>query len=216
VLVWSQELFKSYRFFERNPGIYLYCPSASRALLTKRMANREQAERSSELHGFRRRYPKTKNYWIVTALNSLLQEHGLSQFCVEEVERSASVRGAKTIESDERVVCVAPEVSRLCLWILRSGTDKDGTKIVLVAQGVYFERVACEDIRREFGVHVSNEPYRRPSGCQRAAGRSKSNRRTQHRVRLPVKPASYDDHRVSSADASRTTRSITSWAEGMS
>ena len=56
------------------------------ALLTKSMANREQAERSSELHGFRRRYPKTKNYWVVTAVNDLLQEHGLSQFCVEEVE----------------------------------------------------------------------------------------------------------------------------------
>jgi hypothetical protein len=54
------------------------------ALLTKSMANREQAKRSSEPHEFRRRYPKTKNYWIVTALNYLLQKHGLSQFCVEE------------------------------------------------------------------------------------------------------------------------------------
>ena len=54
--------------------------------LTKGMAERERVERTSEPHGFRRRYPKTKNYFVVKALNYLLQEHGLSQFCVEEVE----------------------------------------------------------------------------------------------------------------------------------
>jgi hypothetical protein len=55
-------------------------------LLTKSMAAREQAERSDEPYGFRRRYPKTKNYFVVQALNCLLKEHGLSQFCVEESE----------------------------------------------------------------------------------------------------------------------------------
>jgi hypothetical protein len=53
-------------------------------LLTKGIANRERSERSSEPNGFRRRYPKTKNYFVVTALNYLFQQHGLSQFCVGE------------------------------------------------------------------------------------------------------------------------------------
>src|SRR5260221_13663685 len=48
--------------------------------LTKSMADRERAERSSEPYGFRRRYPKTRKYFIIIALNYLLQEHGLSQF----------------------------------------------------------------------------------------------------------------------------------------
>ena len=55
-------------------------------LLTKGIANRERAERSRKPYGFRRRYPKTKNYLVVNALNYLFQEHGLSQFCVEEGE----------------------------------------------------------------------------------------------------------------------------------
>jgi hypothetical protein len=55
-------------------------------LLTKGIANRERPERSSEPHGFRRRYPKTKNYFVVKALNHLFQEHGLSQFCVEQAK----------------------------------------------------------------------------------------------------------------------------------
>jgi Aldo/keto reductase family len=54
------------------------------------------------------------------------------------------------------------------------------------------------------------------SGIFESAASNQSNRRTQRKVRLLVKPTSYDDHRVSSADASRTTRSITSWAEGRS
>jgi len=53
-------------------------------LLTKGMANQERAERSSEPYGFRRRYPKTTNYLVIKALNHLLQEHGLPQFCVKE------------------------------------------------------------------------------------------------------------------------------------
>jgi hypothetical protein len=56
------------------------------ALLTKSMAERERAERSSEPYGFRRRYQKTRNSFVIMALNYLLQEHGLSQFCVGESE----------------------------------------------------------------------------------------------------------------------------------
>jgi hypothetical protein len=55
-------------------------------LLTKFVVGRERAERSNEPYGFRRRYPKTKNYFVVMALNHLLEEHGLSEFCVEETE----------------------------------------------------------------------------------------------------------------------------------
>jgi hypothetical protein len=55
-------------------------------LLTKSIAAREREERMSEPYGFRRRYPKTKNCFVVQALNYLLEEHGLSEFCVEEVD----------------------------------------------------------------------------------------------------------------------------------
>jgi hypothetical protein len=54
--------------------------------LTKSAAERERAERSNEPYGFRRRYPRTKNYFVVKALNHLFQEHGLSRFCVEEAK----------------------------------------------------------------------------------------------------------------------------------
>jgi hypothetical protein len=40
-------------------------------LLTKYVAAQEQAGRSGELHGFRRRYLKTKNYFVVQALKLL-------------------------------------------------------------------------------------------------------------------------------------------------
>jgi hypothetical protein len=60
-------------------------------LLTKGTAERERAERLSEAYGFRRRYPKTKNYFVIKALNYLFQEAGLAQFCVEEAK---PVRGS--------------------------------------------------------------------------------------------------------------------------
>jgi hypothetical protein len=53
-------------------------------LLTKGMADQERAERSSEPYGFRRRYPRTKNYLVIKVLNYLFQGYGLSEFCVEE------------------------------------------------------------------------------------------------------------------------------------
>jgi hypothetical protein len=65
-------------------------------LLTKSIAERERAERSSQPYGFRRRYPKTKNYFVVKALNYLLKENGLSQFCVEETEATPAAFGSGT------------------------------------------------------------------------------------------------------------------------
>jgi len=55
-------------------------------LPTKGVAERERAECRSEPYGFRRRYPKTKNYFVIKALNYLFQEAGLAQFCVEEAK----------------------------------------------------------------------------------------------------------------------------------
>jgi hypothetical protein len=58
------------------------------SLLARSVADRENAERAREPRGQRRRYPKSKNFYVTLALNSLLQEYGLSQFCVEEAEVS--------------------------------------------------------------------------------------------------------------------------------
>jgi hypothetical protein len=55
-------------------------------LLTKSIAARVSAERMSEPYGFRRRYPKTKNFFVVQALNDLFEENGIPEFCVQEVE----------------------------------------------------------------------------------------------------------------------------------
>ena len=49
-------------------------------------AQEEFAERSSQPRGLRRRYPKTANFYVTEALNSLLAEYGLPQFCVPEAE----------------------------------------------------------------------------------------------------------------------------------
>jgi hypothetical protein len=57
--------------------------------LARSMADRERAERSDEPQGFRRRYPKTKNFYVTEALNSLLADYGLAQFCVSEAEPAA-------------------------------------------------------------------------------------------------------------------------------
>ena len=53
------------------------------------MADRERAERSDEPRGFRRRNPKTKNFYVTEALNSLLADYGLSHFCLSEAEPAA-------------------------------------------------------------------------------------------------------------------------------
>jgi hypothetical protein len=58
------------------------------SLLARSVADQENAARAREPRGQRRRYPKSKNFYVTLALNSLLQEYGLSQFCVEEAEVS--------------------------------------------------------------------------------------------------------------------------------
>ena len=53
-------------------------------LLSMAMAERELQARAFAELGHRRRYPKTRNYYIVAALNALFAEYGMAEFCVEE------------------------------------------------------------------------------------------------------------------------------------
>jgi hypothetical protein len=55
-------------------------------LLAKTMADQERWERSSVPRGFRRRYPRTKNFYVVKGLNYVFEEFGLPEFCVHEAE----------------------------------------------------------------------------------------------------------------------------------
>jgi hypothetical protein len=55
-------------------------------VLAKGEATREQAMRSHQPLGFRRRYPKAQSFYVTLALNRLFQELELSQFCVEEAK----------------------------------------------------------------------------------------------------------------------------------
>jgi hypothetical protein len=41
---------------------------------------------ATEPLGYRRRYPKTKNFFVVQALNHLFEENEMPEFCVEEAE----------------------------------------------------------------------------------------------------------------------------------
>lgn len=54
--------------------------------LARSKADSDHAERSELPRGQRRRYPKSKNFHVTEALNSLLADYGLSQFCVSEAE----------------------------------------------------------------------------------------------------------------------------------
>jgi hypothetical protein len=54
--------------------------------LAKSMADKERFERLDEPRGFRRRYPKTKNFYVVEALNQLFKRYGVPEFCVQEAE----------------------------------------------------------------------------------------------------------------------------------
>jgi hypothetical protein len=56
------------------------------SFLAKSMADRDRAKSLHEPRGPRRCYPKTKNFYVVEALNSLLAGYGLSRFCVPEAE----------------------------------------------------------------------------------------------------------------------------------
>ena len=54
--------------------------------LAKAKAQEEFASRSSQPRGLRRAYPRIENFYVAEALNSLLTDYGLSQFCVPEAE----------------------------------------------------------------------------------------------------------------------------------
>ena len=54
--------------------------------LAKTMADKERWERSSAPRGFQRRYPKTKNFYVLKGLNYVFEEFGLPEFCVQEAE----------------------------------------------------------------------------------------------------------------------------------
>jgi hypothetical protein len=54
--------------------------------LAKAKAQEEFANRSSQPRGLRRAVPRTANFYVTEALNSLLADYGLSQFCVPEAE----------------------------------------------------------------------------------------------------------------------------------
>ena len=75
------------------------------SLLARSMADRENAERAQEPRGQRRRYPKSKNFYVTLALNTLLQEYGLSQFCFEEAEVSPATHGGLLSALSVKVEC---------------------------------------------------------------------------------------------------------------
>ena len=54
--------------------------------LAKAKAQEEFANRSSQPRGLRRAFPRTANFYVTEALNHLLADYGLSQFCVPEAE----------------------------------------------------------------------------------------------------------------------------------
>ncbi len=62
------------------------------SVLVRGMAERERAERRNAPRGQRRRYPRTKNFCVVKALNALLADYDLSQFCVVEEDAESSPR----------------------------------------------------------------------------------------------------------------------------
>jgi hypothetical protein len=55
-------------------------------LLAKAMAGREHQARIFADRGYRRRYPKTRNYYVLMGLNALFVEYGLSEFVVTQEE----------------------------------------------------------------------------------------------------------------------------------
>src|SRR6516165_9845415 len=55
-------------------------------LLAITRATDERRLAASEPLGYRRRYPRTKNFFVVQALNHLFAENGMLEFCIEEAE----------------------------------------------------------------------------------------------------------------------------------
>jgi hypothetical protein len=71
------------------------------SLLARSVAEREHAERRNAPRGQRRRYPRTKNFYVTEALNALLADHGLSQFCVVEEDEESSPRRVRRFSVSE-------------------------------------------------------------------------------------------------------------------
>src|SRR5260221_5510921 len=69
-------------FRQLNDRMTRYDPLYLKVFPAAEMAEREHAERRNAPRGQRRRYPRTKNFYVTEALNALLADHGLSQFCV--------------------------------------------------------------------------------------------------------------------------------------
>lgn len=59
---------------------------------------RIRAQRRNTPQGRRRRYPRTKNFYVTEALNALLAENGLSQFCVVEEDEGSSPRRVRRLK----------------------------------------------------------------------------------------------------------------------
>ena len=53
-------------------------------LLAITCASGERQLATSETLGYRRRYPRTKSFFVVQALNHLFEENGMPEFCVQE------------------------------------------------------------------------------------------------------------------------------------
>ncbi len=71
------------------------------SVLAKGVAERESAERRNAPRGQRRRYPRTKNFYVTEALNALLADYGLSQFCVDEEDEESSPRRVRRFSVSE-------------------------------------------------------------------------------------------------------------------
>jgi hypothetical protein len=53
-------------------------------VLSKMKAEQQATERSQEPYGFRRRYARGKSSFLAEAINQLLAQNGLSEFCIED------------------------------------------------------------------------------------------------------------------------------------
>lgn len=56
---------------------------SSTGLLTRAQEERHRPQRASQPYGLKRLYPKTRNLYVLQALNQLFEDYGLKQFCVE-------------------------------------------------------------------------------------------------------------------------------------
>jgi len=54
--------------------------------LAKTMADEERSERQRVPGGFRRRYPRTKYFYVIEGLNYLFEQYGMPEFRVQEAD----------------------------------------------------------------------------------------------------------------------------------